>query len=192
MFTLLDKEVVVFDLETTDTGVAEAAGVLPSIVEIGAVRMSSEFEILDKYESLVQPSRLEAFTDFCHKLTGIKLEELRRARPWAQVWREFAEFTRFNATRLIAWHAAFDTPVLRAAYLRDRLGFPHNQSPVCAMSMVYYFCAEWGINTGGWGLKKVCDRFGVVIKDQHRALGDAVATAELLRAVAKFPDKLEK
>ena len=164
MFTLPDKEVVVFDVETTDVGVADAAGVLPSIVEVGAVRIASDYTVLDKFDALVQPSHLEAFTDFCERLTGIRRKDLEMARPWARVWREFAEFTGFNSTRLIAWHAAFDVPVLRAAYLRDRLGFPHNQSAVCAMSMVYGFCAEWGINTGGWGLKKVCERFGVVIK----------------------------
>jgi len=193
MGILLDRECVVFDLETTDIGVAHAAGGcgLPSIVEIGAVRVSTDLEVLETYSSLVRPPNLSAFTPFCQSLTGIKVEELEAASEWPDVWRGFAEFTNFNATRLVAWHASFDTAVLRAAYVRNRLGFPHSVTPFCAASMLYGIFAAWGISCPSWSLKKACSQFDVEIKDAHRALGDARATADLLRAVSDYLDYLE-
>jgi len=138
----------------------------------------------------VQPPNLDAFTDISQHITGITREELATARPWLKVWREFAEFTDFNLTRLMAWHAPFDTPVLRAAYGRDRLGFPHEQTVICAAALVFGFCCQWGIKPRSWKLAHVCERFDVPHEKLHRALPDARAGRALLQAVAEFEDTL--
>ena len=54
---MLDRDIVVLDLETTETAVAEAVGGLPQMVEIGAVRLAGEdLSVVDKFESLVKPA----------------------------------------------------------------------------------------------------------------------------------------
>lgn len=190
MITLPDREAVIFDLETTDTAVAEAAGTLPSPVEIGAVRVTADLEEVAQFQALIQPPNLDAFTELSQRLTGIHPAELERAKPWADQWRDFAEFTDFNRVRLYSWGTHFDIPVLKLAYSRSRLGYPHHLTPVCVLGWVTGFCAQWGISPGRWDLKTVARRFGVELGKRHRGLPDAQGALDVLRAVANFEDEL--
>lgn len=192
MFHLPEKTLVVFDLETTDLTLADAAGVVPSVVELGAVKINAACEVQDTFQTLVRPPNVDRYSEFSERLVGIPRAEIEAARPWVDVWREFAEFTNYNHSRLVAWGTSFDGAVLRAEYRRARLGWPHMRGHiVCAFSYVYGFCAQWGIRPAAWNLLRVCERFDVPLSDGHRALPHADAVVMLLRAVSKFEDEFK-
>jgi len=193
MFVYPTETLVVIDLETTDWQICDAAGTLPEIVEVGAVLCDSECHILDRYSSLVRPRNLDNYTEYSERLTGIQHEALEDAPTWDRVWRDFAEFTGFNRNRLVAWGAYADIPILRQEYRRCRLGYPHNAAALDAMSIVYGFAAQWGMDLGrrgGPSLDAACERLGVERTTRHRALPDAEAAANVLRVLTFFEDEL--
>src|SRR5207249_6827584 len=75
---------VTFDLETTDKDV-EVCGV----VEVGAARVVKG-EIVERFQSLVQPYR--PITPAARAIHGYTDDDVRDARPFAEVWSEFRAF----------------------------------------------------------------------------------------------------
>jgi len=183
MILLPDKHLVVVDLETTDENDARAAGVCPEIIEVGAVLLNAEMTVLDEFQSLVKPRRMDGFTRFCHRLTGIEKVELEAAEPWERVWKGFAEFTRYKGHRMAAWSAWGDVPTLQQEYTRRRLGFPHNPAVICLMSVVYAQAMTQGLGISSWGLRPLCRRFDIEVPKYHRALPDARLAVEAVRSV---------
>jgi DNA polymerase III epsilon subunit-like protein len=189
LISLPDREVIILDIETTEVALAETLGTFPEPVEIGAVRTDATFAPYETFTTLVKPTRLEHFTAFSEGLTGIKRAELETAPTFQECWRDFAKFTRFNGLKLITWGAPFDYAVLKLAYLKINLGYPHAYPMMDAISMVYRAAGEWGFKVPRWSLKQACERFGVPVEKKHRALGGAKACAAVLRAVANLGDE---
>jgi inhibitor of KinA sporulation pathway (predicted exonuclease) len=184
MIVLPDKELVVFDLEFTDVALAEASGTYPDIVEVGAVKIDCELSVVDTFSTLVQPIALEQFTEYSESLTKIKPYELRSAPMWSEVWRDFAEFTRFASVKLCSWGIAQDLAVLRRAYKTNKLGYPHSNLSVDAMTFVYAWAAIEGRNvTRRWSLDAACEFFEIERGQSHRALPDALDTVRILQAL---------
>lgn len=127
-------ELVVFDLETTDIDLGP-----PEIVEIGAVFLNTTLDEVARFSKIVRPTKLENFNEFCQKYTGITLDEVEAAKPFVEVWREFAEFTKWNNAVLAAWGTHFDVAVLREEYRRATLSYPHKGMPFDVKSAVQYY-----------------------------------------------------
>jgi len=178
MFAFSDKTIVIFDLEYT---------MGKEIAEIGAIKVTSDLEILDQYSSLVRPICLdeEEWTDTHFTLTGITRKDLSQARPWKEVWREWAEFHEFNHTRLMAWHAYNDQEVLNRSYSLIHLGRPHKPFVVDIAAMAYFVFNYVGIKCS-WGKKAVCNRLHIPLNKHHRALSDAVQEFSILRKLQEF------
>lgn len=174
---MLDKEFVIFDIETTDAELD-----IPEIVEIGAILVSANLKIEDEFESFVRPSHLENFTRYSQELTGISRQSLETAELWSGVWRKWADFTRFKQRRLFSW-TAFDPFVLRVEYRRLRLEYPHADLPICIPSMVYFYAACRGWNQRTFSLSAIASELGVTQEKNHRALHDAVTALKILREI---------
>ena len=174
---MLDNEFIVFDLETTDAALGT-----PNIVEIGGLRVSSDFQIQDTFESFVQPPDLSKFTRYSQELTGISEQSISSASQWDVVWRQWAEFTAFKKHRLFSW-TAFDSFVLRSEYYRLRLEYAHSEMPICIPSMVYLYAANRGWSPRSLSLKSVANEFGIEVTTSHRALNDAVTACKVLRHI---------
>ena len=163
-----NAELVVFDLETTGLSAASCR-----ICEIGAVRVRS-LAVEDTFESLADPGT--ALPSFVAALTGIRERDLRRA-PRAEVaLRRFLAFA--GDAPLVAHNARFDVAFLDGVERLTGLR-----------------CAATVIDTV-WLARRLLDRrservslgrlahfFGVSVEPCHRALPDAVATAEVLIAL---------
>ena len=186
---LTDKISVIFDLETTDHVEADTVGTVPQIVELGAVKVTSDFEILDKIQFLVQPVALEQFTEFSESLTGITKKQLEAAESWEDLWRDFAKFTNFRAYRLISWYTPADWGVLKESYRNINIGFPHNLAMLDAMTLSYVRATEQGMKVS-CSLNSFCERLGIKRKEKHRALDDALAVVQVLRALYSFKDDI--
>jgi DNA polymerase III subunit epsilon len=164
-----DAEFVVFDLETTGLSATRNR-----ICEIGAVRVRA-LEIADTFETLVDPGT--ALPSFVAALTGIREAELRRA-PRAEVAvRRFLAFT--GDAPLAAHNARFDVGFIEREVERltgRRIGAPVVDTVWLARRLLHD-------RSGRFSLAHLAHFFGVSTEPCHRALPDALATAEILVAL---------
>ena len=164
-----DAEFVVFDLETTGLSASRNR-----ICEIGAVRVR-DLEIADTFETLVDPG--SALPSFVAALTGIREAELRRA-PRAEVAvRRFLDFA--GDAPLAAHNARFDVGFIEREVERltgRRVGAPVVDTVWLARRLLHG-------RSGRFSLAHLAHFFGVSTEPCHRALPDALATAEILVAL---------
>ncbi len=162
-------EFVVFDLETTGLSASRNR-----ICEIGAVRVR-EFEIADTFETLVNPGTV--LPAFLSALTGIRADELRRApRPELAV-RRFLAFA--GDASLVAHNARFDVAFLDQAL--ERLTGRRCAAPV--VDTVWLARRLLDRRSERFSLTQLAYFFGSSVQPCHRALPDALATAEVLLAL---------
>ncbi len=156
---------VVTDVETTGTGTDDR------IIEIAAVRVRGG-ETWETFQSLVDPER--ELPPYIVALTGITGEMLSGAPAARAVLPRFAEF--LGDSVFVAHNAPFDRRFVFGQAEREcsiRLGNP----VLCTRLLARRLMPDLAYR----GLDQVTEALGVRIADRHRALGDARATAEVLR-----------
>jgi len=164
---LLDEaEFVVFDLETTGLSARSSR-----ICEIGAVRVRA-LELRETFQTLVRtgvplPAPIQA-------ITGIRDEELRRAPGIGASMRAFLTFA--GDATLVAHNARFDVSFLDRQLERmtgRRLGAPTLDTAALARRLL-------AGRVRRVGLASLAQFYGTAAEPCHRALPDALATAEVL------------
>ncbi len=156
-------EYVVFDIETT--------GLNPKtchIIEIGAVRMRHG-EIIDTFSTFVNPG--EPLTPQIIDLTGIKDEMLKDAPGPAEALRAFKEFA--GDTPLAAHNASFDMSfILKHG---EAYGIDFDNTWLDTLWLI----KRTFPSQKSYSLGKLAAEFGIPLQ-HHRALGDAIAAAQLM------------
>ncbi len=158
----------VFDTETT--------GLLPhkdEIVQIGAVRVvNCKMVAGESINQLVNPGmKIPAASTKVHKVTN---EMVADAPDIHVAARQFHTFARDAV--IVAHNAPFDMAFLRRHRRETGVEWDHPILDTVLLSAVLFGASE--VHT----LDALCDRLGVSIPPElrHTALGDAVATAEVL------------
>ena len=158
-------EFVIVDTETTGSRAGD-----DRIIEIGAARLVGG-EVVDTFQQLVDPG--------CHvphritRLTGISTGMVYGQPPAAEVLPRFVDF--LGDAVLVAHNLPFDARFLDVALAEA--GLPPLQNP----SLDTLRLARRLLSSlPSKGLSKLTQHFGITVNGRHRALGDAVATAELL------------
>src|SRR5881628_1383544 len=160
---------VTFDLETTDKDVEVC-----EVVEVGAVRVVGG-EIVDRFHSLVQPYC--PITPGATKVHGYTDDDVRNARPFAEVWPEFRAFIGDDV--LIAHNGQhFDIPVLRRL-AAGREGVD---------TLVFYDTLPLvrSLSRDSAKLEDLALRFGIDAGRAHHALDDAVTLARVYRELERL------
>jgi DNA polymerase III subunit epsilon len=165
--TLIEEaELVVFDLETTGLSASR-----DRMCEIAAVRVKA-LAVDETFETLVQPG--VALPPTIARLTGLADAELRRApRPELAV-RRFLAFA--GDAPLAAHNARFDVGFLDRAV--ERLTGQRVAAPV--VDTVWLARRLLQRRSERFSLAQLAHFFGTSTEPCHRALPDAVATAEIL------------
>jgi DNA polymerase III epsilon subunit family exonuclease len=168
--TLIENaEIVVFDLETTGLSARR-----DRICEIGAVRVRA-LEVSDTFETLVKPG--VALPPTIARLTGLRDAELRGApRPELAI-RRFLAFA--GDAALGAHNARFDVGFVDCAV--ERLTGRRVAAPV--IDTVWLARRLLHRRSERFSLRQLAHFFGTSCEPCHRALPDAVATAEILVAL---------
>ncbi len=151
--------IVVLDCETTGLYARDR------VVEVALVTVGSDGHVLDRWESLVNPRR-DVGPTAIHGITGAAVAD---APEFAEVAGAIA--LRLDGAVLAAHNLPFDLRMVSAEFTRAGIDFD----------------AGRGIDTlrlARGKLGDVCRAHGIAIGSAHRALDDAVATAELLLRVA--------
>ncbi len=160
---------VVFDLETTGLSASRSR-----ICEIGAARVR-ELTVESTFETLVNPGT--GLPSFVSGLTGIRESELRRAPRSETALRRFLTFA--GDAPLAAHNARFDL-----AFLDREVGLLTGRrvaAPV--VDTVWLARRLLGERSERFSLVRLAHFFGVSVEPCHRALPDALATAEILVAL---------
>ena len=164
-----DAELVVFDLETTGLSASR-----DRMCEIGAVRVRS-LEVAETFETLVDPR--VSLPPTIARLTGLRDDDLRRAPPQELAVRRFLAFV--GDAPLAAHNARFDVGFLDHAV--ERLTGRRVAAPV--VDTVWLARRLLQRRSERFSLRQLSHFFGTATDPCHRALPDALATAEILIAL---------
>jgi len=159
----------IVDLETTGWAPEEA-----TITEIGAVLVRGG-RVRAQFSSLVNPG--SAIPEAVTALTGISDAMVAAAPPLASVLAEFLAFAR--GCVLTAHNAPFDVAFLTAACKTCDLPWPEFR----VLDTVELARRVLGEEVADCKLSTLAAHFGARAKPRHRALPDALATAEVLSAL---------
>lgn len=159
---------VAFDFETT--------GLSPSkdrVLEIGCVKFNREFQIVDEWETLVNPKRDVGRTD----IHGITPKMLLEAPTFEEIAASFAKF--LDGSILVAHNKGFDLRFLCAEFAR--LGIESvDPDALCTMELF-----RSSFPRGPRQLGKCCEFLGINVVDAHQALSDARMSASIAIHILK-------
>ncbi|MFK7845369.1 MAG: DEDD exonuclease domain-containing protein, partial [Rhodothermales bacterium] len=167
---LSETPFVVVDTETT--------GVRPAterIIEIAAVRVV-EGEITETYDQLINPDRI--IPGRITQITGINSSMVYDQPTIDRVLPDFLEF--LGDDIFVAHNLSFDLGFINAELSRLALP-PLENTSLCTLRLARRLLR--GLRSKG--LTALAAFYGIRIEGRHRALGDAMATAEVLQHFLK-------
>ncbi|MCO6485212.1 MAG: GIY-YIG nuclease family protein [Saprospiraceae bacterium] len=146
------------------------------ITEIGIV-LTNGREITDRWSSLVNPG--VTIPDFITRMTGITQEMVQDAPYFHEIARDV--ILRLEHAVFVAHNARFDYHFIRESFMD--LGFPFSRPFLCTVKMSRQ--AFPGLPS--YSLGNLIRHFGIPAENRHRALDDALATADLLSRILQSP-----
>ena len=162
---LQDKTFVCYDFETT--GLQYVNG--DKIVEIGAVKIENG-KITEKFMSFVDPEM--HIPEKASEISGIVDSDVKGAPTADKVLQDFYKFTR-GATIIGYNNINFDNIFLIGQGKDARWNFDNETDDVYKWAQKYVRGAK------NYKLKTIADKLGVTLDNAHRAVYDALATAEV-------------
>lgn len=153
----------------------ETTGLFPGahdrIAEIAIVTMNRTGEIVDRWETLINPGR-DLGKQSIH---GIQARDVLDAPTFEQIIDELE--WRLSGTIMVAHNLSFDARFLEAEFARAQRSLPEFYLPrgLYTMRLSRHY-----LQGAGRSLQDCCDSFGIDLQQAHSAGGDAEATAVLL------------
>lgn len=163
--TLLEKDYVVFDLETTGAKCPPCR-----VTEIGAYLIRNGV-IVDEFQTLVNPETY--IPPFITQLTGISDAMVKNAPKFRQIAADFLDF--IGDTILVAHNASFDMK-----FLNHEVGMIYNKYRVANQHLCTVHLSRRLVkNVENHKLSTLSEHFAIDIGRHHRAAYDAHATAKI-------------
>lgn len=160
---LKEHDCVVFDVETTglDPNTCE-------MIEIGACKVR-DGKIIETFSVLMKPS--QPIPDQITELTGITNEMVANCKTIKDVLQDFYKFTRNSV--LVAYNIAFDYKFMYLAGIKQGYNFDNPQIDAMVLAKNKLKSIK------NYKLKTVANALDVSLENAHRAVHDAIATAEV-------------
>jgi DNA polymerase-3 subunit epsilon len=162
-----EQDYVVVDIETTGSW---ASG--DRITEIGAVKIRNH-QLVGEWHSLLNPQR--SIPAKIVQLTGITNEMVRTAPLFAEIADDFLTF--LGDCIFVAHNVNFDYGFIASEYERLERRFRFPKLCTCASMRRQY------PGHTSYSLGNLCRAYDIDLRDHHRALCDARATAHLLNLI---------
>ncbi|MGL1893272.1 MAG: exonuclease domain-containing protein [Spirochaetaceae bacterium] len=185
----LNTDLLVIDLEAT-AGVDENGNQTNNyIIDLGAVLLNRDLEIVSTFESLVKPE--EEISEFITKLTHIDNSMVKNEDLFPLVSEKFyawlidnLEGRSIKKVRLCAWGTYFDIPLLRKIYSKYNLNFPFSGTAFDIKTMALMWHSLSGRKTDKLQVSTVAKEMKIKAEGQyHRAITDAIVEAKILQRV---------
>lgn len=177
MYAILDTETTsLFDFKKP----ADAEG-QPRLAEMALILVDADLIVEAQHQIYIKPDGWEMSLD-AGKINGLTTEFLmKKGVPVAEALNLYSHIV--NQGRIIVAHnAQFDLKIMRGA-LR-RAGMPdlfENTKNICTMRGLMGHVVKQDGKKGFPKLSDACAHFGIVLQGQHTAMGDALATLQLLK-----------
>jgi len=181
--TILKETRAVLDIETG--GFSSDAG----IVEVAIVVIDKNYQPLEKYSAIVQPYFIEdsedlmTYSEHAVKIHGITLKQQKNeGKPPREVVKNIeAILQNHNVAELIGHNIEkFDAP--RMSDFFERFSTYDHLKPFDEMELTdTLLIARFLLDLNSYSLASCCDYYGIINEDEHRALSDTLATAQLIQ-----------
>lgn len=161
------------DIETT--GLSKERD---EIIEIGAARYDNKGKQIDTYQTFIKPS--DPLPELTTHITGIVDEDLKDAPSIEEIADEFSDY--MGNDPIVGHNISFDTEFLseKGIVLTGELFDTLPLSGILVPGMLSY------------SLEMLTTEFGIDHKNKHRALDDAVATADLFIMLKEKISSIDK
>lgn len=178
---------IVYDLEATCWENEEKEKSEMEIIEIGAVKLSKDYEILEKFKVVIKPEKNPILSDFCKSLTGISQEEVDNGITLREAIERFKEFIGEDEFRLGSWGAFDKFIIIRECSEKDiEHSFINHH-----FNLKYAFARK--VYKKPMGLEKALKFSKLRFEGNlHRALDDSINTANIVRVHRLFDQKKQK
>jgi len=186
--------IIVMDLEwnQSDSASPEEIEALPfEIVEIGAVRLTSDGMMTGEFNELVKPDLYQEMHQITGKLIHLQMRELQRGEPFVEVMGRFFAWCGEDY-RFCTWGTQDLVELQRN--VRYHKMTPLSQGPIAYLDAQKLFSLAFEDGKSRRALEYAVDYLGIE-KDIpfHRAFSDAYYTAEVLKKIMEAkPEVLQK
>lgn len=179
---------IVFDLEFNQSSAGKnreenSAPECPfEIIQIGAIKLDENLEKVGALDSFVKPTFYRELHPFIKEMTSITEEQLRKAKPFKTVYKDFTALISGDDNVLCIWGMADIKELFRnaACHNLDTSYIPRLYINLQAY-VSQYLCCPKGTNIG---LKSAAESLNIFIEMPfHNAFNDAFYTAEIFRRI---------
>jgi DNA polymerase-3 subunit epsilon len=171
-----ERRYAIVDIETTG-GMARR----DKITEIAIVLHDGD-RVIDQYQTLINPER--GIPPFISNLTGITNEMVADAPLFCEVAKDIVLKT--EGAIFVAHNARFDYGFLKEEF--SRLGFTYTRKQLCTVRLSRKMLPSLKSHS----LDSLIRYFSLPIDHRHRALDDALATAEIFKRITNMGAGLEE
>lgn len=173
---MMHKRYAIVDLETTGGRASR-----DKVIEI-AIVLHDGVQILDTFSTLINP---ECYVPYgITQLTGITQDMVQGAPRFYEVARKVVEMT--EGAIFVAHNVRFDYSFLREEFAR--LGYTYSRKNLCTVRLSRK--AFPGLPS--YSLGNLIRSLNIKVNARHRALDDALATAEILRRILNREDNEQR
>ena len=173
---------VAFDLETTGR-----ISKIDSIIEFGAIKVV-DGQVVDSgefvFQEFVKPYKRK-ISDEIRNLTGITADDVKNAREMWEVTPDFLKFV--GDSILVGFNCiAFDSRFMVRAGRYSNIIIENKYFDV--MRYADQFKERLGIDSKKISLEELSDKLGIQNPEAHRALADAITTAQVFMKLKEMDD----
>ncbi len=167
MNSFWESSFIVVDVETTGSDPEKNR-----ITDIACILVQGG-EIVDVYASLVNPHQF--IPHFISNMTGISNEMAFNAPEASEIFKEVTKIFNVPNPVFVAHNVNFDWSFVQRSFVREGLT-PLEMPKLCTLKLARRLLPKEDKKNVG----ALADFYGINIKNRHRALGDAEATALIL------------
>lgn len=187
----LNTDLLVIDLEATAGTDSNGNQTNNYIIDIGAVLIDRDMNIVSTFTSLVKPE--ESISDFIADLTHIDNKMVENEELFPVVAENFLNWLKealngrsIKKVRLCAWGTYFDIPLLRKVYQKYNLNYPFSGTAFDIKTMALLWHSLSGRKTDKLQVSTVAKEMNIKIDGKlHRAITDAKVEALIMQKVFK-------
>ena len=187
---------IVMDLEWNNTYAKKAKGYINEIIEIGAVKLDSELENVDTFSCIIRSQIGKKLRGSVKRLTHLTNDDINSGMPFTKAFSMFRKWIGSEETVIFTWGDG-DVRVLleNFKYLNGIKVIPFLEK-YCDLQRVFQRIngGAKGQQTGLLAAAQMLD-IDPEMYIHHRALGDSMLTADILKILLKnnglFPEIVE-
>ncbi|MGX4599260.1 exonuclease domain-containing protein [Faecalimicrobium sp. JNUCC 81] len=152
------------------------------IVQIGAIKLDSSFNIIDTFNSFIKPEIYKGIHPFVGKMTGITMKDVSDAPGFVQVYKDFKKFISSKEPILCVWGTGDLKELYRNIKYYD---LPSKSLPKEYINIQQHASKHFNNPVGkSIGLQNAINILGVTQeKSYHNALNDAYYTAQVFMRI---------